>query len=277
MVFLNGQYLEKNKAFISVMDRGFLFADGIYEVIPVYHKKIFRLTEHLKRLQYSLDAINIKNPYSNEQWETILNKLIEAKKLDNQSVYIQITRGVDEVRKHANTLELKQTIFVETNPLEPFTFDFLQKGHSCLTKEDIRWHRCDIKSIALLANVLYAQTAMDKNIVETILVRNNVVTEGSSSNVFIIKDACLLTHPENEFILSGITRKVVLELAHQIGLKVKEQFFSLDDLYCADEVLISSSTREVMPIIKINNNLINQGKVGKFWEKLYLSFQALKK
>jgi D-alanine transaminase len=276
MVFLNGQYLDKNQAFVSVMDRGFLFSDGVYEVIPVYQKNIFRLSGHLNRLQNSLDAINVDNPYSKTQWQAILERLIEANSSDNQSIYIQVTRGVDKIRKHTTGTKLVPTVFVESNDLYPFDFDFLKKGHFCSTKEDIRWHRCDIKSIALLANVLYAQT-VEKDIVETILVRDNVVTEGSSSNIFIIKNNNLYTHPANEFILSGITRQVILELATQIGLEVQEQTFSLEDLCSADEVLISSSTREVMPIVKIDNYLINEGKVGIFWEQLYQGFQILKK
>lgn len=275
MVFLNGQYLEKEKAFVSVMDRGFLFSDGVYEVIPVYHQKVFRLVEHLERLQNSLNALDIENPYSQQQWRDILDKLILDKNTPNQSLYIQITRGVDKTRKHNTTIKLKPTVFIESNDLTPFDFDYLKKGHTCITKEDIRWHRCDIKSISLLANVLYAQTA-DKNIAETILVRQDRITEGSCSNVFIIKNNVLWTHPENEFILSGITRSVVLELAEKNGLSIKESYFSLTELYDADEVLISSSTREIMPITKVDDKLINGGKVGMFWEKLYLSFQTLK-
>lgn len=276
MVFLNGQYLEKEKAFVSVMDRGFLFSDGVYEVIPVYNNKIFRLIAHLERLKNSLNALNIQNPYSQNHWQEVLKNLVLEKKTPNQSLYIQITRGVDKTRKHRTTTVLSPTVFVESNDLIPFDFDYLKKGHICITKTDIRWHRCDIKSIALLANVLYAQT-VDKNIAETILVRDGVVTEGSSSNVFMIKKNVLWTHPENELILSGITRSVILELAKQNDLTIKESPFSLTQLYNADEVLISSSTREIMPITKVDGKLINGGKVGIFWEKLYLSFQALKK
>lgn len=276
MAYLNGEYIDEKNAFISVMDRGFLFGDGVYEVIPVYQAKIFKLDEHIKRLTSNLELIRIKNPYNLEKWQEILNKLISELKSDNQSIYIQISRGVDVVRKHLTTKELKPTIFIKTTEFKPHSYQYLKKGHKAITRDDIRWQRCNIKSTSLLANVLYAYDAGDKNVEEVILIKDGVVTEGSSSNIFIYADNTIYTHPIDKYILPGVTRNLVIKVANKLNINVKEAYFSKETLLMADEVFISSSTREIMPIISIDNKKIADGKIGDIWQKLYKSYQEIK-
>lgn len=275
MVFLNGEFIEKNKAFVSVMDRGFLFGDGVYEVIPVYQGKIFRLNAHLKRLEHSLGSINIPNPYSNQDWRKICEQLLSYTNKGNQSIYLQITRGVASQRKHASN-SLKPTIYIETNPLSPQSKQTLEKGFKAITQADIRWTHCDIKATSLLANVMYSQRAKESQVEEIILHRDKRVTEGATSNVFIIKDSTLFTHPAGGYILSGITRDLVIESAKQCQLTIQESAFTLEQLFQADEVWISSSTREIMPITYIDDQTINQGNVGTYWSCVYDYYQTLK-
>ncbi|AYQ56569.1 D-alanine aminotransferase [Bathymodiolus thermophilus thioautotrophic gill symbiont] len=275
MVYLNGNFIAKKNASISVMDRGFLFGDGVYEVIPTYQGKLFRLSAHLKRLQNSLDAIKIPNPYTNSEWQKILNQLLGYSQSENQSLYLQITRGVGTQRKHSFDT-LTPTVYIELNPLVTKTKHALEKGFSVITQADIRWSQCDIKATSLLANVLYSQNAKDNQVEEIILHRNNVVTEGATSNVFMIKAGTLFTHPTGKYILSGITRDLVLESALACKLPIDESAFTVDALLNADEVWISSSTREIMPITQIDKQVINQGEVGRYWACVYHHYQQLK-
>ncbi len=275
MVYLNGDFIAKNKASISVMDRGFLFGDGVYEVIPVYNGKIFRLTEHLDRLQKSLDSIQITNPYSYDKWHNILTKLSSFSSKSDQSLYLQITRGADTQRKH-NFDDLTPTIYAEANPLIAKTKAQLEVGFSALTREDIRWHRCDIKSTSLLANILYAQEAKQHQVEEMVLYRNNEITEGATSNVFILKNNTLFTHPTGANILSGITRDLVISSAKACNLDIQETPFSLDNILQADGLWISSSTREIMPITLLDNQPINQGIIHPAWSCVYEQYQLLK-
>lgn len=275
MVYLNGNFIAKNTASISVMDRGFLFGDGVYEVIPVYQGKIFRLNAHLKRLQKSLDAIKIPNPHTENEWLAILNQLLTYTKTSNQSLYFQITRGADTSRKH-NFDTLTPTIYIEANPLTPKTKQVLEQGFSAITQADIRWSRCDIKATSLLANTLYAQTAKAHQVEEVILHRQTTITEGATSNVFMLKNNTLHTHPTGTNILSGITRDLALESAQACHLTIQESPFNLNALLNADEVWISSSTREIMPITQINGQAINNGKVGQHWACVYTHYQQLK-
>ena len=268
MVFLNGIFVDKDKAFVSVMDRGFLFGDGVYEVIPVYNRKLLKPIEHLNRLQKSLDSVSINNPYNESEWLDILIKLMSYSVSDDQSIYLQITRGSDTKRVHTYK-DLKPSIYIESNVLKTRTKKEISKGYSAITMKDIRWDRCNIKSTSLLANILYSQEAKKANAEETILHKNNVITEGSTSNVFLIKNGVLFTHPAGSKILSGITREMVLESAKSINIIVKEEACNLDDIYDCDEVWISSSTRGIIPITKIDDKLLNNGVVGKLWKGVY--------
>ena len=257
------------------MDRGFLFGDGVYEVIPVYNGKIFHINEHLKRLQNSLDSIQINNPYSDSKWLDIFQQLLGFSSGSNQSLYLQISRGADTKRKHSFE-SLTPTVFVESNPLTPKSKSELENGFNAITQADFRWQRCDIKSTSLLANIIYSQQAMQNQAEEVILHRDQVITEGATSNVFIVKNNTLFTHPTGPNILSGITRDLVLESALRCNINIKEASFSADELMNADEVWISSSTREVMPITQIDSQLINNGKIGKHWSQVYDHYQELK-
>ena len=275
MVYLNGEFIDKADANISVMDRGFLFGDGVYEVIPVYNRQVFRLNPHLDRLQRSLDAVGIRNPYTNEQWQALIERLTQHSAFNNQSVYLQITRGIDSKRAHSAGA-LTPSVYIEANELTPRDQATLATGFAAITRADLRWQRCDIKATSLLANVMYSQEARSAGVEEVILHRDNRVTEGASSNVFIIKDGVLLTHPTGPYILSGITRDLVLESVKACQINIEECGFSLEALLAADEVWISSSTREVMPITTIDGQVINQGQVGHCWQQVYEHYQQLK-
>lgn len=275
MVYLNGNFIAKDKATISVMDRGFLFGDGVYEVIPVYQGKLFRLNKHLKRLQHSLDAIKISNPYSTDEWLDIFNQLLSHSSEPNQSLYLQISRGADSQRKHSFE-HLTPTVYAELSPLVPKTKSELGQGFSVMTQADIRWNRCDIKATSLLANTLYSQNAKQNKVEEVILHRDTIVTEGATSNVFMVKNGELFTHPTGHYILSGITRDLTLESAKACQMTLHETAFNVDALLNADEVWISSSTREIMPITRIDDHTINNGKVGQHWKCVYTHYQNLK-
>lgn len=276
MVFLNGDFVAKNEASISVMDRGFLFGDGVYEVIPVYNGQLFRLNKHLDRLQKSLDSIQITNPYSPDQWFDLLTQLTHYSSKPDQSLYLQITRGADIQRKH-NFSTLTPTVYIESNPLIAKTKETLEQGFSVITQADIRWSRCDIKATSLLSNILYAQQAKQHQVEEVILFRENFITEGATSNVFMVKEGALFTHPAGKHILSGITRDLVLESAQACKMQIYETPFSIDALMNAEEVWISSSNREVMPIISIDNQPVNHGKAGEHWLRIFEYYQRLKK
>ena len=258
------------------MDRGFLFGDGVYEVFPVYGNKILGLEPHLNRLQDGLDAINIKNPHSKNEWINLINKIITLNdKNSNQAIYLQISRGCDENRKHTYG-ELKPTIYIQSSGIEQRDKNDLLKGKSAITREDIRWLKSNTKATSLLANTLYAQEAKECNSEEAILYRDGIVTEASSSNVFIVKDDCLYTHPKGSNILPGITRDVAIQCAKDLGIEVREEKFTKEQLMQADEVWISSSTREILPITRVDGVSISNGHSGPFWSSVYDQYQTLK-
>jgi D-alanine transaminase len=276
MVYLNGDFLEKDKAFVSVMDRGFLFGDSVYEVLPVYEGNIFCFKPHLHRLSESLEAIKIPNPHTNEKWRMILQQLINYHpQHTNQSIYLQVTRGCDTDRKHTYG-KLKPTVYMQSSPFEAVRKEDFLSGLSAITRDDIRWSQCNTKVTSLLANIMYAQEAKQNNVEDVILCRNNIVTECSSANLFIVKNGCVYTHPKGPHILPGITREVVLECADYYNINTEEVTISKEDLLDADEVWISSSTREVLPITKIDDVLINQGKVGGIWPLVFDRYQVEK-
>ena len=276
VVYLNGKFIPKEKAFISVMDRGFLFGDGVYEVFPVYNNNIIGLKPHLNRLQDGLDAINIKNPNSKDEWINLINKVVKLNnKNSSQAIYLQISRGCDENRKHTYG-KLKPTIYIQSSGIEPKDKRDLIKGKSAITREDIRWLKSNTKATSLLANTLYAQEAKESDSEEAILYRDGIVTEASSSNVFIVKDNCLYTHPKGPNILPGVTRKIAIQCAENLGIKVKEEKFTKEELMNADEVWICSSTREILPITSIDGITISNGYAGPVWSLVYDQYQKLK-
>ena len=277
MVYLNGKFVLKSEAFISVMDRGFLFGDGVYEVFRSYNGLILGLESHLKRLQDGLDAINIINPYNNKEWTSIINKLISYHKENSkQAIYLQVSRGCDDDRKHTHG-KLRPTVYMQSSPFKSRTKADLLKGSSAITREDIRWSQCDTKATSLLANIMFAQEAKNYCVEEVILIRDGIVTECSSSNLFLYKNNCIYTHPKGPYILPGITREIIIHCAKYCDIKVKEVEFTKNSLMDADEVWVSSSTREVIPITRIDGYPINNGKVGKTWSIIYERYQEIKK
>ena len=258
------------------MDRGFLFGDGIYEVFPVYNGLILGLEPHLKRLQEGLDAINIVNPYDKKEWISIINKLISYhQESGNQAIYLQVSRGCDNDRKHTHG-KLKPTVYIQSSYFKNPTKNDLLKGSAAITRDDIRWSQCDTKAISLLANIMFSQEAKNHGVDEVILIRDGIVTECSSSNLFLVKNNCIYTHPKGPYILPGITREIVIDCAKYCNIEVKEVTFNKDSLMDADEVWISSSTREVVPITRIDNNPVDNGKVGETWSLIYDRYQAIK-
>ncbi|MGY8813257.1 MAG: D-amino acid aminotransferase [Gammaproteobacteria bacterium] len=271
-VFLNGQLVPKDDAKISVFDRGFLFGDGVYEVIPVFGDNLFRLTEHLARLNNSLAAINIKNPYTHNEWKKICNDLMhECDFSSHKAVYIQITRGVG-VREHLYHSSMIPTVFVMCNPISANKYD---KGISAITHADIRWMRCDIKAITLLPNILLRQYAKDADeSYEAILIRDNNVTEGAASNVFAVKDNIILTPPIDGKILQGITRDLLVELMLDANMQVNEKNIPEKALFDADEIWLTGSTTGVAPVLKLNGKPVGNGKPGIRWQQANELFNA---
>lgn len=271
-VFLNGEYLPENKAQVSVMDRGFLFGDGIYEVIPVYQGCLFRFEEHLERLENSLKLTRIDNPYSRQEWRDIMLPLIDDTK--DQYIYFQVTRGAAEKRDHAFPVDVKPTVFMMCNDIAPFKNK--EKGVKAISVEDTRWSLCNIKAITLLGNVLLRQQAVEHDCAEAILVREGYITEGSASNVFAVIDGILITPPKNNFILPGITRDVILELASANNIPFAEDVISLDALRTASEIWFASSTREILPVVKLDGVPVANGKVGQLWHRMNDLLQTYK-
>lgn len=271
-VFLNGEYVAAENANVSVMDRGFLFGDGVYEVIPVYHGSLFRFDGHLERLENSLNLTKIENLYSREQWREIMLPLIDETK--DQYIYFQVTRGAAEKRDHAFPEGVKPTVFMMCNDIAPFKDK--EKGVKAISVEDNRWSACNIKAIALLGNILLRQQAVENDCAEAILVREGYVTEGSASNVFAVIDGILITPPKNNFILAGITRDVILELAAANNIPFAEDVISLDALKTASEIWFASSTREILPVVELDNQPVANGKVGQLWHRMNDLLQAYK-
>ncbi len=281
IVYLNGEFLPRDEAKISVMDRAFLFADGVYEVIPVYQGKLFRFNEHLKRLAYSLAEMRLQSPHTDSQWEDLCNQLIQRNGGGNISFYLQITRGCAPVRDHAfPKTPVEPTIFMMVSPMAaPHSTDLnREQGIKAVCLADIRWLRCDIKSVSLLPNALLRQQALDQGVDEAILIRDGNVTEGAASNIFIVKDGKLITPPRSQFILGGITRDLIIELAQAHQLSCVEKNISQAELMAADEAWMTSSTKEIAPITHVDGKAIGSGKVGPMWRTVtgwYNEYKAI--
>lgn len=278
MVYLNGQYLPVDEARVSVLDRGFIFGDGVYEVIPVYSRRPFRLAEHLERLQHSLDGIKLNNPHSDTEWTAILTGLIQRHEAEDQYLYLHITRGVAK-RDHAFPVPpVPPTVFAQSSPLPTPPAELLQSGIACITVTDNRWLRCDIKSIALLPNVLLRQAAVEAGCAEAILIRDDAfLTEGAASNIFLVKSGRLLTPPKDNLMLPGITYDVILELAATNAIPCEVRRISKAEIFGADELLLTSSTKEVLAITKLDGKPVGNGKPGPMFAKLYALYQTFKR
>ena len=275
IIHLNGKLMPIEEACIPVLDRGFIFGDGVYEVIPVYSRRPFRLDNHLHRLQHSLDGIRLENPYTNEQWGYLLAQLIESNDGDDQSIYLHITRGVAK-RDHAFPENVAPTIFMMSNPLLAPPQELVTTGIAAITAVDNRWIRCDIKAISLLPNVLLRQQAIDAGALETVLLRDGFLTEASASNIFVVKNNVLLAPPKNHLMLPGITYDVVLELAAENNIPHEVRDIAEAELRNADEILLTSSTKEVMPITRLDNEQVGDGMPGAMFTKLHQLYQHCK-
>lgn len=275
LVYLNGEYLPLNEAKVSVLDRGFIFGDGVYEVIPAYGSKALRFEHHMQRLQNSLDAVRIKNPLTNDEWREIINRLIAATDSQDQSVYLHVTRGVAS-RDHQFPDDAEPTVFVMCNELHPVDHSLLEKGISAVTLDDIRWQHCNIKAIALLPNILLRQQAVDKDAKEAILIRDGYMTEGAASNVFIVKEGVIKTPPKDNKLLPGITRDLVVELAHTHKMPVEETTISEKEFLDADEIWLTSSTKEILPVTQINGQQVGSSQPGPVWRNMFQKYQDYK-
>jgi D-alanine transaminase len=271
-VYLNGQYIPQDEAKISVMDRGFLFGDGVYEVIPCYLGQLFHFQAHIDRLTASLAGIRMENPYSTEQWLEIFKPLMDVN--ENQYIYLQITRGVAPKRDHAFPENTTPTIFAMCNNILPFAG--LESGVKAITADDSRWKFCNIKAIALLAHLLHRQEAVDEQCAEAILIKDGIITEGAASNVFAVIDGVLVTPLKDNRILAGITRDVILELAAKNNIPHTERDISLAELTTATEIWVTSSTREIIPVVELDGVAVADGKVGAVWHTMNTIFQAYK-
>jgi D-alanine transaminase len=274
-VFLNGEFLPLQEAKISVLDRGFIFGDGIYEVVPVYSKVPFRVDEHLARLERSLAAVGIRNPYGREQWRGIIADIVARQSFDDQAVYFQVTRGVAK-RDHAFPKNVEPTVFMMSNPLVNPPRALVEEGAPAITARDYRWLRCDIKSISLIGNVLLRQLSAEVDAAETILLRDGMLTEASACNVFIVKSGVIHSPPKNELILPGITYDVVVELARANRVPIELRDIAEAELRSADEIWVSSSSKEVLAIVRLDGQKVGEGRPGPVFRQLYRLYQDFK-
>lgn len=275
--YLNGNYLPLDEARISPMDRGFLFGDGAYEVIPVYSRRPFRLQQHLERLERTLAALQLANPLSREQWAEVVQRLVNDHGSEDQGVYLQVTRGAAPVRDQAFPKPpVPPTVFAYADRLPTPSAELLATGGTALTAEDFRWLRCDLKTVSLVANVLLRQLSAAAGCTETILLRDGLVMEGSASNVLVVKDGVILAPPKSNLILPGVTYDVVLELAAANGIPTQVRPVAEAELRSADEVWVTSSTKEVLPITRIDDAPVADGRPGPLAARMNALYQDFK-
>ena len=274
--YLNGQFLPLAEAKISPLDRGFLFGDGAYEVIPVYSRRPFRIDEHLRRLQQTLDGIRLPNPHTRAQWRARVERIVQEGEADDQSVYIQVTRGADNKRDQAFPVGVAPTTFIFSAPLITPSAAQRETGIAVVSALDNRWLRCDLKTVALLANVLLRQQAIDAGCVETIMLREGFLTEGAASNIFVVKDGVLRAPPKDHRMLAGITYDVVLELAAKHGMAHEVREIADAELRVADELWMTSSTKEILPITTLDGQPVGHGKPGPAARKMYAWYCAFR-
>jgi D-alanine transaminase len=245
-------------------------------VIPIYARTLFRAEQHLARLFRSLSAIGITNPHSKSEWIHLIKQVVQTHPLDDQMVYVQVTRGVAK-RAHAFPAETTSTVFIMTNPLVLPSAASYQEGVACVSMEDKRWLHCEIKSISLLGNVLAAQYAREQDAVETIQFRDNFLTEGSSSNVWIVKNGVLMAPPKDNLILEGIRYGLLEEMCTEQNIPFTARKITRSDVFGADEVLLTSASKEVLPVVSIDDKTIGNGRPGPIFNQLYTTYQQWKK
>ncbi len=275
IVYLNGKFVPLSGAQVSVLDRGFIYGDGVYELIPVYGREPFRMTPHLKRLQRSLDGIGLANPHSEAQWEALVRDLVARTPYPDQGVYFQVTRGVAK-RDHAFPKDTPPTVFMMSNPLTTPSREQVEGGVAVVTAQDNRWHRCDLKTISLLGNVLMRQLAADAGAIETVMFRDGFLTEASASNVLIVKDGTIIVPPKDNLILPGITFDATIEFAQAAGIPLVMRPVPKPEAMGADEMWLSSSTKEVLAITTIDGKPFAGGKPGPVFRRMWQEFQTRK-
>jgi D-alanine transaminase len=288
LCYLNGSYKPLSQAHVHVLDRGFIFGDGVYEVVPVYARRLFRFDEHLARLNRSLAKLRISSPHSREEWLERCRKLVAAvvenEGVGDQVVYIQVTRGVAP-RDHVMPEGITPTVFMMSNPMKPATPEQRHLGVACTTARDFRWERGDIKSISLLGNVLARQLSADQGAIETIMFRDGApggpwLTEASASNVWIVKDDVLLGPPKSDLVLEGIRVELLHELCEDLGIAYNLKPISEAEFHAADEVILSSATKEVLPVTRIDGEPVGhgamRGKPGPVYARLFEAYQRAK-
>lgn len=276
-VYLNGQFLPLAAAGVSPLDRGFLYGDGVYEVIPVYSRRPFRIDEHLARLQATLAGIRLTNPLAVDAWKTVILRLIEAAPWEDQSIYLQVTRGADDKRDHAfPPATVPPTVFAFASPLLTTPAAVRAQGVAAISVPDLRWARCDLKVVSLLANVLARQQAVDAGCAEALLIRDGLLKEGAASNIFIVKDGLLLAPPKTQLMLPGITYDVIIELAGTHGQPLEIREITERELRAADEVWMTSSTKEILAITTLDGQAVGTGKPGPCGEKMWQWYQDFK-
>lgn len=275
LAYLNGVMTPLSQAKIPVLDRGFIFGDGVYEVIPIYARRMFRAEQHLARLFRSLAEVRIANPHSRAAWHALIDQVTAAHPANDQLVYLQVTRGVAK-RAHAFPADSTPTVFIMTNAFTAPPESMLQSGIACVTMEDQRWQRCDIKSISLLGNVLAAQYAVEHEAIETIQHRDGLLTEGASSNVWVVKNGAVAGPPKNQLILEGIRYGLMEELCAAEGIGFAARPIPMAEVFAADEVLVSSAGREILPVTAIDGKPVGSGAPGPIFARLYRAYQAAK-
>jgi D-alanine transaminase len=275
MVFLNGRFLPLEEATIPVLDRGFLFGDGVYELVPVYSRVPFRLEEHLARLERSLGALSIRNPYSRAQWREHVHALVDKQSYEDQGLYFQVTRGVAK-RDHAFPRNAEPTVFMMANPLVNPSPALVESGAAAVSAQDNRWLRCDIKSISLVGNVLLRQLSAEVGAAETILLRDGRLTEASASNVFVVERGTILSPAKDNLILPGITYDVVVELAQAHGMPIEFTDIAEARLRGADEIWVTSSSKEVLAIVALDGRPVGDGRPGPVFRRMYHAYQDFK-
>jgi D-alanine transaminase len=275
MVYLNGQFLPIEEAKVPVLDRGFIFGDGVYEVVPVYSRVPFRLDEHLARLERSLAETKIRNPHRRDEWRALIYRLVDAQDFEDQGVYFQVTRGVAK-RDHAFPKNAEPTVFIMSNPLVNPPREHVARGGAAISAADNRWLRCDIKSTSLIGNCLLRELSSEAGGSETILFRDGKLTEASASNVFVVKRGVVSAPPKSNLILPGITYDVVVELARANGIPLELREVTEAEVRGADELWVTSSSKEVFPIVELDRKPIGEGRPGPVFQRMYALYQEFK-
>ena len=279
LCYLNGDYTPLNQAKVSVLDRGFIFGDGIYEVVPVYGRKLFRFDEHMARLDLGLEKVRIANPLTRTEWLGRCRELTAAQASEDQLIYIQVTRGV-AMRDHVMPPDITPTVFIMCNPMKPPSAEQRHRGVACVTARDFRWERGDIKSISLLGNVLARQMSADHGAIETVMFRDGFLTEASTCNVWVVHEGAVMGPPKSSHVLEGIRYELIRELCEEEGIAFNLRPISEAEVLAADELMLSSATKEVLPITTLDNQSVGhgalRGKPGPVYARLHQAYVRAK-